>query len=429
MEHGLVEDDDALVIAAQAGDGEAFAQLFRRHYEPVRRVCARRLGGAGEADEVAQAAFVRAYERLDQCAGERRFGAWVQVIALRLCGDLRRAGARTTPMADPGPAAEPGPDACVDAVLRQERAAAVRCALGTLPPRQRAVLVARDVHGRRPGDVAAAMAVSVGAVDSLLLRARRRLLLACRASGVENGAASLSLTTTTAAAGSAAADLRPLFRPLAGLAESVSGAMEWMGAGLAGALGFGPVPPAAAQRVAGLVGAGALLLAPLATPAPPSTPPLPPLTVPAPVVDPAGLVRGLDAAGRVVTGPPVTGLPVVAADALPPASVPALPAAASLPAAPATVAPGVPVPATPPNAAAVLPAPGGPELVAGLPVAPGAVGPGAPVPPAVPSLTVAAGVAAALVAAVEEAASTVVAVGDRAVPPPAAPVPVPSPVP
>lgn len=424
MEHGLVDDDDALVIAAQAGDGDAFAQLFRRHYEPVRRVCARRLGGAGEADEVAQAAFVRAYERLDQCAGERRFGAWVQVIALRLCGDLRRAAARTTPMADPGPAAEPGPDACVDAVLRQERAAAVRCALGTLPPRQRAVLVARDVHGRRPGDVAAVMAVSVGAVDSLLLRARRRLLLACRASGVENGAASLSLTTTTAAAGSAAADLRSLFRPLAGLAESVSGAMEWMGAGLSGVLGFGPVPPVVAQRVAGLVGAGALLFAPLATPAPPPTPPLPPLTVPAPVVDPAGLVRGLDAAGRVVAGPPVTGLPVVAADALPPASVPALPAAAALPSAPATVVPGVPVPATPPGAAAALPAPGGPEPVAGLPVAPGAVGPGAPVP----SPTAAAGVASALVTAVEDAASTVVAVHDRAVAPPAAPVPVPSPV-
>ena len=190
VDHGKVVDDATLVTAAQAGDGEAFAVLFRRHHDTVRRVCERRLPSPGDADDVAQEAFVRAYERIEQCGGERRFGAWVQVIALRLCGDAWRAGARTTPVADPAPplAASGSADTCAEALLRKERAAAVRCALATLPARQREVIVARDVEGRRPPDVAAALAVSVGAVDSLLLRARRRLAMACQTAGVEHGA-------------------------------------------------------------------------------------------------------------------------------------------------------------------------------------------------------------------------------------------------
>ena len=82
-----VADDAALVRAVQAGDLEAFSELFRRHHQAVRRACARRMGNIIEADEMAQAAFVRALERIDRCGGDRRFGPWVQVIAQRLCID------------------------------------------------------------------------------------------------------------------------------------------------------------------------------------------------------------------------------------------------------------------------------------------------------------------------------------------------------
>ena len=148
-----VESDALLVVAAQDGDSDAFAELFRRHYPMVRRVCARKLRDLREADEVAQAAFVRAYERLDKCNGERRFGAWVQVIANNLCIDHMRAAARTTPVDEPVSEDEPiaiGPE---DAVLNAEQAAMIQRALATLPDRQRDVVVARDVDGRRPPEV------------------------------------------------------------------------------------------------------------------------------------------------------------------------------------------------------------------------------------------------------------------------------------
>lgn len=182
------EDDSALVVAVQAGDVGAYEELFRRHHTSVRRVCARRLGDQVEADEAAQATFVRAFERIDRCIGDRRFGAWVQVIARRLCIDMIRARIRTTPDDDPVRGERPAlhvasaPDAGTvteEALARRESTERVHRALALLPDRQRAVVVARHLEGRRPSEIAAALGLSVGAVDSLLLRARRHLALSC----------------------------------------------------------------------------------------------------------------------------------------------------------------------------------------------------------------------------------------------------------
>lgn len=169
-------DDGTLVLAVQHGDADAYAELFRRHYADVRRACARRLVDVVEADEVAQATFVRAFERIGQCLGERRFGPWVHVIARSLCMDSFRAKARVEPREQPlaGDLAE-RPNEPEESTLRRERADHVREALATLPDRQRRAVIARDCEGRPPGEIADSLGLSVGAVDSLLLRARRRL--------------------------------------------------------------------------------------------------------------------------------------------------------------------------------------------------------------------------------------------------------------
>jgi RNA polymerase sigma-70 factor (ECF subfamily) len=174
-----LEADAVLVRAVQAGGGEAFAELFRRHYPSVRRACARRLGEGVDADEVTQAAFVKAFERIGQCRGQRRFGSWVHVIAQRLCVDTVRSRARVHPQERPLPAdaASTGRGDPEESVLEQERARHLQEALATLSVRQRDAVVARTVEERRPGEIAAALGLSIGAVDSLLLRARRSLAL------------------------------------------------------------------------------------------------------------------------------------------------------------------------------------------------------------------------------------------------------------
>lgn len=337
-----VVDDESLVRAVQAGDGEAFAELFRRHYPSVRRVCARRLAGSGEADEVAQAAFVRAYERIQQCAGQRHFGPWVQVIASRLCADGWRARARTVPVEDPMTAAEaaPGPDDCEEALLRDERAAEVQHALATLPSRQRQVLVARHLDEQRPVEIAAALGLSVGAVDSLLLRARRRMATAYRAASAEHGGVSTSVGAASVGAGSAVANAGPLLRAAGVVARVAQAGGSWV----AEVVGLAPSAPAMAERVAALAAAGTLLLAQVAGAPAPS--PLP-VAVPAPAADVGAVVPSTTPA-TALPAPPAVAPPPAGGDlAATPPVPPSLPPAAA-----------VSPPPEPPPARATMPSPG-----------------------------------------------------------------------
>ena len=181
-------DDASLVHAVQAGDHNAYTELYRRHVDDVRRLCTRRLGDSAGAEEAAQAAFVRAFERIDQCAGEARFGPWVQVIAHRLCIDLRRAEARTEPkshpLGDERPVGRGGPE---EELLRQELVDRLNCALAALPARQREVMIARHLEGKGPAEIASSLGLTLRAVDSLLLRARRRLASVVDELGEEPG--------------------------------------------------------------------------------------------------------------------------------------------------------------------------------------------------------------------------------------------------
>ena len=254
-----VENDAILVVAAQAGDHDAFSELFRRHYPTIRRTCARKLRDLREADEIAQAAFVRAYERLDQCAGDRRFGAWVQVIANNLCIDHMRASARTTPVDEPlEQATSQAAHLPEDALLNAEQAALIQRALASLPDRQRDVVVARDVDGRRPPEIAAALGLSLGAVDSLLLRARRRLAASVQSMSAESGAANLMTTAAISVAGGSASQLPFIGRVVQLVGDAVTSASYHA----AVAVGMVPGMPSLVQQAAPAAAAGLLVLAP-----------------------------------------------------------------------------------------------------------------------------------------------------------------------
>ncbi|MGH9040224.1 MAG: RNA polymerase sigma factor, partial [Acidimicrobiia bacterium] len=191
--------DAGLVQLAQAGSSDAFAELYRRHYPVVVATCIRR--GTADPDEVAQVAFLRAFERIDRCQGEARFGAWVQVIARHVSVDVARS--RSRDLARPAVAGLPGSvaDWPEEHALRRERVEAVRSVVGRLPRRQREVLYARDVEGRRPPEIAAALGLSLGAVDSLLLRARRAAAAGYRTMAAESGMAQTASTAAVAVAG------------------------------------------------------------------------------------------------------------------------------------------------------------------------------------------------------------------------------------
>lgn len=77
--------DAELVVAASAGDVDAFAELSRRYRDAYARFAVRMVGNRDEAEDVLQSAFIRAYRALDRCREPARFGAWLYQIVANEC--------------------------------------------------------------------------------------------------------------------------------------------------------------------------------------------------------------------------------------------------------------------------------------------------------------------------------------------------------
>ncbi len=132
-------DERELVRRARAGDGEAFAVLVRAHGDAIYRLALRMVGPDG-AEDVAQAAFLRAWQGLDGFGGGAAFGTWLYRIAINLCLDDRRRHSRfrPVPLDDLAGTLSDGYDVAetvVDAAEGEERRAAVARALAALRTR------------------------------------------------------------------------------------------------------------------------------------------------------------------------------------------------------------------------------------------------------------------------------------------------------
>jgi RNA polymerase sigma-70 factor (ECF subfamily) len=169
--------DAALVRAAQRGDEAAFAELFRRHWPLVHRAAWLIARDAAAAEDIAQEAFLSAVRSLDSFDRRRPLGPWLHKIAVNRAIDFARARAlRPGPLdlagADPryGRAAgDPPPGSGVPAGTPQV-GEAVLGALGALAPEQRAVVVLRHLLGYTPGEIADALRIPRGTVNSRLRR-------------------------------------------------------------------------------------------------------------------------------------------------------------------------------------------------------------------------------------------------------------------
>ncbi|HET7233097.1 MAG TPA: sigma-70 family RNA polymerase sigma factor [Longimicrobium sp.] len=154
-------------VAAAAGDGHAFARLYREHAGRIHSL-ARRMAGDGEADELTQDVFVRAWEKLRTFRGESAFGTWLHRLAVNLIL-ARRQQASTRRARDAGDEAlewTPGRSA------HPELAMDFETAIAKLPDGARQVFVLFDVEGYRHDEIAEMLGVSVGTSKSQLHRAR-----------------------------------------------------------------------------------------------------------------------------------------------------------------------------------------------------------------------------------------------------------------
>ncbi len=168
----LILDGD-LAAAARQGDRQAFSELVCRHWEGAVRMVTRMIGDRPLAEDAAQEAFLRAWQRLSTYKPEHPFRNWLYSIAAHVALDFLRREPRTVDVdALEIDGKGPGPEAESEA---RERHAQVRRAVLDLPPASRAVLVLREYEGMSYQEIASALGIPVGTVMSRLSHARSQL--------------------------------------------------------------------------------------------------------------------------------------------------------------------------------------------------------------------------------------------------------------
>ena len=179
------DDDRELVTKAQSGDMAAFEELVRRHQRGLFSYLYRMCRNSSDAEELAQAAMVRAWEKLAGFRGASSFKTWLYRIGTNLCLNLRTRRKPTEELPEALAALDAEqPEHAFQQKVREE---AVRSALAELPADQRAALVLSVYQDMSYKEIAQTMGKTVRAVDSLLFRAKtnlRKALAEDRAKGV-----------------------------------------------------------------------------------------------------------------------------------------------------------------------------------------------------------------------------------------------------
>jgi RNA polymerase sigma-70 factor (TIGR02960 family) len=201
---------------ARAGDGEAFRELTSPYQRELQLHCYRILGSVQDAEDTLQETLLAAWRGLGQFEERASMRSWLYKIATNRClNALRDTGRRpaaaaryqwSSPPPEPTRRTEPlwlqpYPDALLDDLpdtapgpeARYETKEAVALAfvagLQRLPPRQRAVLVLRDVLGYPAAQAADLLAVSEVSANSALQRARATLAAQLPAAGRDSAPA------------------------------------------------------------------------------------------------------------------------------------------------------------------------------------------------------------------------------------------------
>ena len=190
-------------LRARAGDDQAFRVLTEPYRRELEVHCYRILGSVQDAEDLVQETLLAAWRGLDGFAGRSSVRTWLYKIATNRCLNALRDRGRRPPELPPPPAGAPGPpeptrraepiwlepypDALLEGVVDRSREPDARyeareaiglafvAGLQRLPPRQRAVLVLRDVLGFRAAEVAETLGITEASVTSALHRARSAL--------------------------------------------------------------------------------------------------------------------------------------------------------------------------------------------------------------------------------------------------------------
>ncbi len=177
---------DALA-RAQAGDHEAFAQLYALHKRQIYSLCLRMVGNIAEAEDLTQEAFLQLHRKIATFRGDSAFSTWLHRLAVNVVlMRLRKKGLSLIsldeamePTPSEGPSRSFGaPDLTLTGAI--DRLALER-AVADLPAGYRLIFILHDVEGFEHNEIASMLDCSIGNSKSQLHKARLKLRDALRA--------------------------------------------------------------------------------------------------------------------------------------------------------------------------------------------------------------------------------------------------------
>lgn len=176
-----------LIERAAAGDMVAFEEIMKHSEKRVMRLTWQMLGNEADARDAAQEVFLRVYKYLGRFKQEQPFFAWVYQITLNVCRDIakkrRRYDAQFTSLEDgdneaASVVADDQPDAEETLIRVQEHELIMR-AIATLPEKERAAILLRDLEGLSTDEVARILKSTAATVRSQISSARQKIRVYC----------------------------------------------------------------------------------------------------------------------------------------------------------------------------------------------------------------------------------------------------------
>jgi RNA polymerase sigma-70 factor (ECF subfamily) len=173
--------DRAAVLRAKAGDRDAFRGIVEAHSRNVFGLAYRMTGNVGDAEDVVQETFLKAYRGIGRFEGASEVSTWLHRIAANCAVDLLRrrrnpAGAAARSLderdAELAGSAQPEPEAALRGSEIGER---VRRSLERLSPMERIAFTLRHVEGRSIAEIARVLGIRSGATKNCVFRAVAKL--------------------------------------------------------------------------------------------------------------------------------------------------------------------------------------------------------------------------------------------------------------